>query len=768
VVLWSALYGVHPFPGDTSESLRSAVLAGQLALPARRNRVPRWLLAILLRGLETDPDRRWPALRAQLDELERRAGARRRTSALAGALVVASTIAVVGLRTERNRADAGPHCELAGDEVARVWNPDARQRIASAFQASTRPHAATTLVRVTGELEHRAAALAAARVSVCEATHVRGEQSAGILDLRMECLDRHLDSVRALIAVFAADRDNDLIDRAYEAVDALPGAQDCEATALAGRPLPPPGARARVQEAEHQLADAQALFDAGKYDGAARILAPLVDRARAIAYPRLVADALELRARVVNAGGDAAAATAAYHEAALAAAAAQDDRQIATAWLDEVAAIVNNGGDAQGAVTRLPFAEVAVARTGAAELREEYLVVRSDVEFAQAHYDLAVADLEAARTSSARRGQASSMGGARITSRLASALAAVGRNEEALVLDRRVLAAWTESLGPDHPKVAAMLNNVAKQLDDTGRYEEARQLADRALSIKERTFGTSHLKLAITLDNIANIASHQGRYPEMTAATERALAIRERALGPQHPDVGQTLSNLAEVRGMAGRFVEALELCTRAVAIHEHARGPDHPDVATSLASLARAELNLGKLDAAAAAARRSLAIRERALGAGSPAVADSLNVLADVLAKQHREQEACAARARAVDVIEKAEGKDHPLLTSYLAGHAMCLLEIGTVVLARTTAERAVAIGEHKGVAPDNLAAAQFALARALWRTPADRTRAIVTAVAARAHYAAGPAVNARDTEEVTRWLAAHPAPRLPSPRAQ
>ena len=47
----------------------------------------------------------------------------------------------------------------------------------------------------------------------CEATHVSGEQSAEVLDLRMACLDERLASVRALADTFAS-ADARTVDRA--------------------------------------------------------------------------------------------------------------------------------------------------------------------------------------------------------------------------------------------------------------------------------------------------------------------------------------------------------------------------------------------------------------------------------------------------------------------------------------------------------------------------------------------------------------------------
>ncbi|WP_157595848.1 serine/threonine-protein kinase [Plesiocystis pacifica] len=75
VVLWEAIHGVRPFVGGSAEQLLSAIAVGRVSSGAQHGStmapsLARELDAILLRGLEPDPGRRWPTLRALLDALD--------------------------------------------------------------------------------------------------------------------------------------------------------------------------------------------------------------------------------------------------------------------------------------------------------------------------------------------------------------------------------------------------------------------------------------------------------------------------------------------------------------------------------------------------------------------------------------------------------------------------------------------------------------------------------------------------------------------------
>ena len=78
------------------------------------------------------------------------------------------------------------------------------------------------------------------------------------------------------------------------------------------------------------------------------------------------------------------------------------------------------------------------------------------------------------------------------------------------------------------------------------------RLFKRALAIYEKALGPEHPAVATVLNNLGQVAKVQGRYAEAEPLIKRSLAIREKVLGPDHPDVARSLNNLAELYERAG------------------------------------------------------------------------------------------------------------------------------------------------------------------------------------------------------------------------
>ena len=70
---------------------------------------------------------------------------------------------------------------------------------------------------------------------------------------------------------------------------------------------------------------------------------------------------------------------------------------------------------------------------------------------------------------------------------------------------RRALAIDEKSCGPEHPKVATDLNNLAALLQATNRLEEAEPLMRRALAIDEKSYGPEDPHVARDLNNLAQL-----------------------------------------------------------------------------------------------------------------------------------------------------------------------------------------------------------------------------------------------------------------------
>ena len=171
------------------------------------------------------------------------------------------------------------------------------------------------------------------------------------------------------------------------------------------------------------------------------------------------------------------------------------------------------------------------------------------------------------------------------TSRLMSVLGTYlhykGLYEKAEYWKYRALEIDEASFGPDHPKVAIQLNNLAQLLQDTNRLDKAEPLMRRALEIDEDSFGPDHPKVAILLNNLAGLLKDTNRLDKAEPLMRRALKIDEDSFGPDHPDVAIDLNNLAGLLKATNRLDQAEPLMRRALKIFEDSLGRDHPNTQT-------------------------------------------------------------------------------------------------------------------------------------------------------------------------------------------
>ena len=122
-----------------------------------------------------------------------------------------------------------------------------------------------------------------------------------------------------------------------------------------------------------------------------------------------------------------------------------------------------------------------------------------------------------------------------------------GNFDYAVAVAKTAAVSVEETLGPEHPSVATVLNNFATVYYAQGRYDEAEPLYKRALDIKQRAFGPNHLDVAQGMNNLATLYYAQGKYEDAEPLYRRALEIREQILGTDHPDVAKSLNNLGVV-----------------------------------------------------------------------------------------------------------------------------------------------------------------------------------------------------------------------------
>jgi tetratricopeptide (TPR) repeat protein len=296
--------------------------------------------------------------------------------------------------------------------------------------------------------------------------------------------------------------------------------------------------------------------------------------------------------------------------------------------------------------------------------------------------------------------------------------AAEGDLAAARPLFERALTIREKFLEPEHPEMAASLDNTALILQAQGDFAAARPLFERALAIRDRVFGPEHPSTATSLNNLALLLQDQGDFAQARSLFERALAIREKLFGPEHPDTATNLNNLAVVLRDQGHLAQARLLNERALAISEKVLGPNHPSTATSLNNLAVVLQDLGDLAQARRLLERALAIRERSLGSEHPAVATNLNNLGLLLRQEGHVAGALNALERSCAILKRLSDRDpgnaelqRDLAVSYinlgevrqaLGDHSGALAEL---TMAQTTAAQLAARDQSSASWRDQIA---------------------------------------------------------------
>ena len=276
---------------------------------------------------------------------------------------------------------------------------------------------------------------------------------------------------------------------------------------------------------------------------------------------------------------------------------------------------------------------------------------------------------------------------------VALVLSGQGDLKQAKEYHERALTIRLQTLGPQHPDVAASYNNVALVLRGQGDLKQAKEYHERALAIRLQTLGPQHPDVAASYNNVALVLRGQGDLKQAKEYHERALAIRLQTLGPQHSDVAASYNNVATVLGDQGDLKQAKEYHERALAIMLQTLGPQHPDVAASYNNVALVLGDQGELKQAKEYLERALAIKLQTLGPQHPDVAASYNNIATVLGDQGDLKQAKEYHERALAIRLQTLGPQHPDVAASYNNVALVLRDQGDLKQAKEYLERALAI---------------------------------------------------------------------------
>jgi len=190
VTAWQALTGDRPFKGQTLDEMKKAVGGGVAHLQAK---LPSRIRAVLARGLDPDPVKRWPSLEALMSELERAERHPRKMRSIYLSLVaLALGIGAAILVLRSGPARVANACDNPEAAFAAAWSP--ADRVALQRAAQNGPGFAQVAAAIDAFQERWVTSYQKA----CRA------RSARAFPARVRCLEGVRDQVNGVIVMLAS------------------------------------------------------------------------------------------------------------------------------------------------------------------------------------------------------------------------------------------------------------------------------------------------------------------------------------------------------------------------------------------------------------------------------------------------------------------------------------------------------------------------------------------------------------------------------------
>jgi eukaryotic-like serine/threonine-protein kinase len=535
VALYEALYGERPFPSESFSVLFEAVIAGRVRPAPQKARVPAFLRKLLLRGLDPDPAARFASMEVLLEALGHNPIRRRRASLIAVAMVAVALGGVVGMQRLAGRGER--ICRGAGDKLAGIWEPkttgERRAAIHRSFLATGLGFAEETWGRVASGLDAYSRRWTELYTDACEATHVRGDQSAEVLDLRMACLEGPRGALRALTDVLSR-ADSAVLVHAVNAVETLPPLERCSDVVALRAVVPPPAdaaTRARVAAVETHFAEAKALSDTGQWPDARQAMVRVLGEARAVGYEPLIAESLAIQGWLEDALGEPATAAKTLEQSVWSGLAANLDElalKSATVLMGMNGYFLNQPEESER-WERLAEALRRRLGPGHEQAVAWFYQDRAVRRERRGDYRAALADLDLALSLKRKALPPTSPDIAITLLTIANVRNDGDEHAAALVVADQAVESFRRAYGPSSPQLAQPLGMRGECFEFLGRYAEAERDLRAASELSEQWVGRDHPWTAIQLTALGKTLLAERRAREAVPILERALRIRVRS-----------------------------------------------------------------------------------------------------------------------------------------------------------------------------------------------------------------------------------------------
>ncbi len=753
ISLYEALTGSRPSPLDGEL---------EVALPTA---VPAALSRALHSGLASSTADRSGNMSVLISALEQFSGDRRRNRRILGGTLALGlalgSIGALGL-FDGSSSQQPSLCESGSGLFAKVWNDSIAAKVEERFNASGRKHASDTSTYLHKHIDQYREHWLDAYKNTCEATHVRGDQSAELLDQKMSCLGDRLVSLDALAKQWSTSATPQAVDRALTAVAELPALALCnDPHEVAVRYPAQTKELADSNKALHrQLAKADALYASGQTTQAMQLATDVAEEAK-LTKPLGIRIAALKRLAELNSEIDQPRARQHWQRVL------EEASVGGMPWAAADAAIAlylhraQYEDDMVGAAAMRPIIQSIVDLSGRATTRAYYWanvgnVKLTDRKEADAipflQQAIEVYESEIAKNGSDRILMVLARGKTSLS--LARAHSHLGQFETATKAMNAAQHAYEEVYPSTHPGMSYLLRENAALHARQGKREEAVVLLKEALSLLDFPEKSTHHLTASLQGQLGEVLISLGRAKEARRYLELALADMQQRLGTHAAFTLNTQITLATALRSLGVLDKAEELLRDAIAIQSERLGNDDAALSYPLNALGNLLVAREDMSGAAAQYRRVVQIYERAYGAHHPSLSIVLGNLGAVFLEMSRYDDAEVSCKRSLAIAERAYGAAHPDLAYHLTCLGEALLGQGQSKAAQNLLGRALRLQEGQTVRPEEAAATLFALARALVRT--SNKRSLRLARQASLLLSTEPA-DSELRRKVSRWLSRH-----------
>ena len=603
VTAFEALFGERPFDGNGRMALMLKATQGDHRPVPKGTSVPARISSAVLRGLAPKPGDRWPDMNTLLAQLSVQHGPGRWI-----AMGLAATVGVgIGAIALSGPTETPPCAGL--EETGRALLPaTTREQIERAFGTSAMPYASASLQTTLDALDRYVDAWTLERIDACEATHLRGDHSESMLDLRVACLDRRRRDFRGVTDVLA-EADAATIQRATDVVRALQSTAECAnvEALLAAHPPPDPAIAEAVEAAEALLGRGKALLNARRDEDAEPVLEQAVAAAEASTYLPVIADAQLQLAVSLHWNAQRDGAIGMFHQAAQNAARVGDDRLLALTWVALGRHLSNSNNDYATAFRWLEYAESLLTRLPYDDfVHSELRIARATALSELGRLDEAIGEIEALRAARPE--------GMRSTAPELVLLGNVytwkAEFDDARSAFERSEAIIKETYGPDHPSLGASYNGLGVVAFSVGELEAAERHFKASYDVQRAVLAADNPALLFSIGNVGELRRMRGDYAGALEAMLEVEDLVKRAYPAVHREVGTTNHNIASNYREWGKPEASLERFDVAIEVRREVHGPTHTYVANSLTGKGLALLDLRRDDEALSLLEEALEIR--------------------------------------------------------------------------------------------------------------------------------------------------------------